>query len=81
MGWWAMVKRGDLSKGDLINFIIGGTASLLVGAALPGFCLFFGKMIDGVADTGADTNEFNALQKNSLYMIYIGCGLFFIGWA
>jgi ATP-binding cassette subfamily B (MDR/TAP) protein 1 len=46
--------------------------------------LFFGEMIDGVADTGAangEEDEFNALQKNSLFMVYIGCGLFFIGWA
>lgn len=36
----------------------------LLGAALPAFCLIFGEMIDGVADTGSsdgDDEQFNSL--------------------
>jgi hypothetical protein len=53
-----------MSTGDAIKFFIGCFSSFLLGAALPGFCLVFGQMIDGVADTGTsdgDEEEFNSL--------------------
>ena len=65
IGWWKMVKR-EMSTVDYIQFVVGAIASLGVGAALPAFCMYFGKMIDGVADTGAangDDEQFNSLQK------------------
>lgn len=36
---------------DIIYFSIGAFASFAFGGALPGFCLFFGEMIDSMADT------------------------------
>jgi len=81
IGWWGMCKR-ERSTSDAIKFYIGNSAAILVGSALPGFCLVFGNMIDGVAGTGTsdgDADEFNALQKQALYMVYIGAALFMIG--
>ena len=80
IGWFGMIKR-ERSTNDFIKLVIGLITATLMGAALPGFCLVFGNMIDGVATTGSsdgDEDEFNALQKQSLWMIYIGCALFFI---
>lgn len=46
-----MVSR-ERSGSDTIKFCIGAFAASSLGAALPAFCLVFGEMIDGVADTG-----------------------------
>ena len=58
-----MVAR-ERSTSDLVKFIIGATMASSLGAALPAFCLVFGEMIDGVADTGSsdgDDEQFNNL--------------------
>jgi len=51
---------------DKVRFAIGAFCATSIGAALPSFCLVFGEMIDGVADTGSSNGsdgEFNSLQK------------------
>lgn len=56
--------------------------SIGMGAALPGFCLVFGEMIDGVADTGSSSGEdemFDNLKFQSMVMAIMGGALFFIG--
>ena len=63
IGWWGMVSR-ERSGTDLAKFCVGAFAASALGAALPAFCLVFGEMIDGVADTGSsngDEEQFNAL--------------------
>jgi hypothetical protein len=58
-----MVAR-ERSTSDQVKFLIGATMASLLGAALPAFCLIFGEMIDGVADTGSsdgDDEQFNSL--------------------
>ena len=58
-----MVAR-ERSTSDLVKFIIGATMASSLGAAHPAFCLVFGEMIDGVADTGSsdgDDEQFNNL--------------------
>lgn len=54
---------------DLIYFSIGAFASFAFGGALPGFCLFFGEMIDSMADT-TQGGGFGSLKDTSLYMLY-----------
>ena len=78
ISWLEMVGR-NAETSDYLGLFAGMFMSMLLGAALPGFCLIFGNMIDGVAET-SDDNSFNALQEQSLYMIYIGCALLFIAW-
>jgi ABC-type multidrug transport system fused ATPase/permease subunit len=81
MSWWAMIKR-NMDGGDVVKFSIGIFSASLMGAALPGFTLFFGEMIDGIAETDASGgSDFNALQKSSFIMFYIGVGCFFIAAA
>lgn len=73
-----MVGR-NAETSDYLRLTAGMFMSVLLGAALPGFCLIFGEMIDGVAET-SDDDSFNALQEQALYMIYIGSALLFIMW-
>mgnify|MGYP001059469094 CR=1 FL=1 len=56
----------EMSGLDKVRFAIGAFCATCIGAALPSFCLVFGEMIDGVADTGSSNGsdgEFNSLQK------------------
>lgn len=39
-------------SGDLVYFWLGAFASFCFGGALPGFCLFFGEMIDEMGAAG-----------------------------
>lgn len=63
IGWFGMIAR-ERSTSDLVKFSIGAVMASLLGAALPAFCLVFGEMIDGVANTGSsdgDEEQFNSL--------------------
>jgi hypothetical protein len=48
IGWWGMVGR-ESSVADKIKFCVGNFAAIVVGAALPGFMVIFGEMVDGIA--------------------------------
>jgi hypothetical protein len=62
------------NDGDRWMFIIAVLASLLFGASMPSFCLIFGDMVDGVGGS----NSFDMLSDSSLFMVYIGIGVFFV---
>ena len=60
--------------GDKIMFYIGMGTSCLMGASLPAFCFFFGKLIDGTGeqDHATDRNAFDGLDSSALYMVLGG---------
>lgn len=64
---------------DLVYFWLGVFGSFGFGAALPGFCLFFGDMID---DMGASIQGqgFDALKNSSFYMLMISFGVAIVCW-
>ena len=47
MGWWAIVSP-FASCGDYTYLWLGYFCAMCFGASLPGFCLFFGEMIEGL---------------------------------
>jgi hypothetical protein len=55
--------------------IIGAT---LFGAAMPGFCYYFGTMIDETAKSSVGST--NTLDEQSYYMVAIGGFSFFFSW-
>ena len=61
-------------------YTIGIIASMLFGAALPGFCLLFGDMIDSVGGSSTDGN-FDMLGTQAKWMIIIGAGVFLFSFA
>jgi hypothetical protein len=69
---------------DKLKMILGMIGSFMFGAALPAFCLLFGGMIDGVGGTGSDsatdTSGYDALQKQAIWMLCIGFGVFIFSW-
>lgn len=79
MGWFTMCYR-YMDGADQVKLISGLTASVLFGGSLPAFCLLFGDMIDGVGNTAADTDQFDMLQTQAKYMIYIGIGVWMFSW-
>jgi len=61
------------SRSDKMMFVIGWIASTLVGAALPGFSLIWGDMIDSI---GGAKGDLDTLETQALYMGYVGVGTF-----
>ena len=57
-------------KTDLIYYYCGAAASFGFGGALPGFCLFFGDMIDKMGATTQGSDGFSSLKDSALYMMY-----------
>lgn len=47
---------------DLVYFYIGVFSSFCFGGALPGFCLFFGEMIDAMGESTA-AGGFGSLKE------------------
>ena len=58
IGWWELVTPFATCC-DYTMLWIGLSMAFLFGASLPGFCLFFGGMID---DMGSGSNESKQLQ-------------------
>lgn len=61
------------SRSDKMMFVIGWIASTFVGAALPGFSLIWGDMIDSI---GGAKGDLDTLETQALYMGYVGVGTF-----
>lgn len=86
IGWYTLVTRyADVS--DMFLLWGGIIGSVCFGAALPGFCYYFGTMIDGVAEVSVDATNGGGsdggmmdLASQSYMMIYIGIGAFFVSW-
>lgn len=82
IGWYFMVtKYADCW--DVCLLWLGIFSSILFGAAMPGFCYYFGTMIDGVAGVQADAGDGGGmmnLSEQSFMMLYIGVGSLFVSW-
>ncbi|CAK7346158.1 unnamed protein product [Dovyalis caffra] len=51
------------------------------GAVLPVFFILFGHMIDSMGHLGSDPQKmFSQVSKYSLYIVYLGLGVFVAGW-
>ena len=61
MGWLQMVLR-YASGSDLVFLVSGLFGSLAFGVCLPGFCYFFGRMIDETAQTAANPGSSMSLE-------------------
>jgi ABC-type multidrug transport system fused ATPase/permease subunit len=59
---------------DTFLFWFGVLWAFAFGAALPGFCIIFGGLIDDMGTMGVGEQKENPLKKNSLYMIYVAGG-------
>lgn len=55
---------------DMFYYYCGTLASVGFGGALPGFCLFFGDMIDKMGQTTQGKDGFSALKDSAFTMIY-----------
>ena len=70
-----MISVSDLlfryaDKRDLFYYYCGALASIGFGGALPGFCLFFGDMIDSMGESTQGAGGFDSLKDSALTMIY-----------
>ena len=52
-------------------------ASWIFGAGMPGFCFFFGGMIDGM---GEGSGDMSALKNSAVSMLYLGFGVWIFSW-
>lgn len=66
MGFFDMVFRFASTK-DKLMWWVATLNSVAFGAAMPGFCLFFGDMIQGVG-----ASEFDMLDDSAKWMAIIG---------
>lgn len=62
------------SGSDKLIFFGALISSSLFGASMPGFCILFGDMIDGIGGV----NSFDMLGDSALYMVYVGIGVYVV---
>lgn len=62
---------------DLCYYYCGILASIGFGGALPGFCLFFGDMIDSMGTSTTGKDGFSGLTDSALTMIYFSFFVWF----
>ena len=66
---------------DMVYYYCGALASFGFGAALPGFCLFFGDMIDSMgASTATDEGGFGMLKDSAVTMVYFSFFVWLTAW-
>lgn len=71
MGFFDLIGR-EMSFGDGFLFYSGVLCSLIFGAALPAFSLFFGEMIDDLGSQQTQDDAFEGLKLNAIIMSVIG---------
>jgi len=55
---------------------LGTFGCMVFGAALPGFCLLWGNMMDNMGGSG-----FGAMGDMVVYMVYLGVGVLLCAWV
>jgi len=53
-------------------------SSICFGAGMPGFCILFGDMVDGIAQTS--TGGYDLYKESSLSMLLLAVIMFFFSW-
>lgn len=71
----AMIGVGDIlfryaDRTDKFYFFCGAVASVGFGAALPGFCLLFGNMVDSMGAATKGKDGFIDLKDSGLHLAY-----------
>jgi hypothetical protein len=77
LGWFNMVTRYS-NFTDYLLLWSGLIGAACFGAAMPGFCYYFGTMIDESAKTSV--GDKSTLDEQSYYMVGIGGLSFFFSW-
>lgn len=77
LGWFNMVLRFSNCTDHMLLWS-GIVGAAIFGACLPGFCYYFGTMIDETASASVGAN--NSLEEQSYYMIGIGVISFLMSW-
>ena len=67
MGYFHLIFKYADGK-DKCTFFLACICATLFSASLPGFCVLFGEMLDGVGGS----NTFDLLADQAQYMIYLG---------
>lgn len=80
-----MISVSDLlfkyaDRTDLIYFNLGILCSIGFGGALPGFCLFFGDMIDSMGQSTSTKDGFSGLKDSALTMVYFSFFVWVTSW-
>ena len=62
--WYLCTARAN--SGDLLLFFLGTVSSVVFGAALPSFCLIFGKMMDNLGSSTSN-GDFSSMKQSALF--------------
>lgn len=62
--------------GDKLLLANGFFWSFLFGAAMPGFCIIFGELIDDMGEMAPGSDEPNPMKENTIFMVYVALGTF-----
>ncbi|KAF3588559.1 hypothetical protein F2Q69_00028106 [Brassica cretica] len=72
---------GAADKLDCFLMILGGLGACTLGATLPLFFVFFGKMLDSIGNLSTDPKALSSrVSKNALDLVYLGLVTFLSAW-
>ncbi|KAG5385331.1 hypothetical protein IGI04_036801 [Brassica rapa subsp. trilocularis] len=72
---------GAADKLDCFLMILGGLGACTLGATLPLFFVFFGKMLDSLGNLSTDPKSLSSrVSKNALDLVYLGLVTFVSAW-
>ncbi|XP_033137134.1 ABC transporter B family member 13 isoform X2 [Brassica rapa] len=72
---------GAADKLDCFLMILGGLGACTLGATLPLFFVFFGKMLDSLGNLSTDPKSLSSrVSKNALDLVYLGLVTFLSAW-
>jgi len=78
---WVLLTKYS-TRGDMCMFFTALISAGLFGMTLPLFMILWGGMVDSVGQTAGDTDTgFSALTNQSILMIYMAVGVFFVSTA
>jgi ABC-type multidrug transport system fused ATPase/permease subunit len=63
---------------DFIYLAFASFCSICFGAGMPGMCVLFGDMVDGIADTSS--GDYDMYKESALQMFILGIIMWIVSW-
>lgn len=80
VGFWKIFGRFSTCE-DSALLVFGVLLSIILGMALPVFCLLFGQILDAMGGHKVKADNYGAIERYATYLGILGAAVYIVGAA